>query len=364
MIALLLAGAFSMLYSLLLTPLFIRGFRRLRWGQFIREDGPQSHHSRRGTPTMGGLIFLSGTVIAYFLAKMIMSETPTPSAMLVLLLAVGCGLIGFTDDFLKVRKQQSLGLGGWSKIIATVVVSCVFGVLALNFPDESGLTPASTHISLFRDFPVDLMGAGMVAGTGLVLLWITAIVTSATNGVNLTDGLDGLAGGASILVFSAYLIMSFWQASQSCVAGVAASLQPACYEVRDPMDLAVVSAAFVGGLIGFLWWNTSPAHIYMGDTGSFGLGGGIAALAILGRTELLLVLIGGLFIIEVGSVILQRAYFKVTHGKRIFLMSPIHHHFELKGWAETTVVVRFWIVAGVCVMAGVGVFYAEWITQQ
>ena len=361
MIALLVAGGISMLYSLFLTPLFIRGFRRLRWGQFIREDGPQSHHSRRGTPTMGGLIFISGTVVAYFGAKLLMRETPSISAMLVLLLAVGCAAIGFIDDYLKVRKQQSLGLGGWSKIIGTIVVSIAFGLLALNIPNRLGLTPASTDNSLFRDLGFDFMSLGVVAGIGLFLIWIIAIVTSATNGVNLTDGLDGLAGGASILVFSAYLVIGFWQNSQRCLATVA---EPGCYLVRDPMDLAVVSAAFVGGLIGFLWWNTSPAHIYMGDTGSFGLGGAIAALAILSRTELLLVLLGGLFIIEVGSVILQRAYFKVTKGKRIFLMSPIHHHFELKGWAEVTVVVRFWIIAGVCVMAGVGLFYAEWVLAQ
>ncbi len=361
MIALLLAGAFSMLYTLLLTPLFIRGFRRLRWGQFIREDGPESHYAKRGTPTMGGLIFLSGTVIAYFLAKLVMGETPSVSAMLVLLLAIGCGAIGFIDDFLKTRKEQSLGLGGWSKIVGTILVSVAFGLLALQFPNDAGLTPASGAISIFRDTSADLLSLGAIIGTGLFLLWITAIVTSATNGVNLTDGLDGLAGGASILVFSSYLIIGFWQASQRCIAG---AHEAGCYLVRDPMDLAVVAAAFVGGLVGFLWWNTNPAHIYMGDTGSFGLGGAIAAFAILSRTELLLILIGGLFILEVGSVILQRAYFKVTRGKRIFLMSPIHHHFELKGWAETTVVVRFWIIAGVFVMAGVGAFYAEWVTQQ
>ncbi|MGO1538987.1 MAG: phospho-N-acetylmuramoyl-pentapeptide-transferase [Leucobacter sp.] len=361
MIALLIAGGLSMLYSLLLTPLFIRGFHKLQWGQFIREDGPQSHLSRRGTPTMGGIIFLSGTVLSYFIAKLAMGEVPSVSAMLVLLLAVGCGLIGFIDDYLKVRKQQSLGLGGWSKIAGTVGISVLFGVLALQFPSNDGLTPASTSISLFRDLPVDLLAAGTVVGIALFLIWVTAIVTSATNGVNLTDGLDGLAGGASILVFSAYLIIGFWQSSQRCLENV---MNAGCYMVRDPMDLAVVSAAFVGGLIGFLWWNTSPAHIFMGDTGSFGLGGAIAALAILSRTELLLVLLGGLFIIEVGSVIVQRAYFKITKGKRIFLMSPIHHHFELKGWAETTVVVRFWIIAGVFVMAGVGLFYAEWVLQQ
>lgn len=361
MIALLIAGGFSLLYSLLLTPLFVRGFRKLHWGQFIREDGPQSHFAKRGTPTMGGLIFISGSVIAYFLGKLIMGETPSPSALLVILMAVGAGAVGFIDDFLKTRKQQSLGLGGWAKIIGQIVVAVVFALLALQFANAQGLTPASTSISLFRDLPFDFMIFGPILGVGLFVLWVMVIVTSATNAVNVTDGLDGLAGGASIFAFGAYLIIGFWQAAQSCVA---APGEAGCYEVRDPMDLAVIAAAFVGGLAGFLWWNTSPAHVYMGDTGSMGLGGAIAALAILTRTELLLVLIGGLFIVETGSVIVQRLYFKLTKGKRIFLMSPIHHHFELKGWAEVTVVVRFWIIAGLFVIAGVGAFYGEWLLQQ
>lgn len=361
MIALLVAGGVAMLYSLLLTPLFVRGFRRLQWGQFIREDGPQSHFAKRGTPTMGGLIFISGAVLAYFVGKLVAGESPTPSALLVLLLAVGSAAVGFIDDFLKTRKQQSLGLGGWAKIFGQVLVGIVFAVLALRFPDRDGLTPASTHISFLRDLPIDFMALGVIGGTILFILWVIIIVASTTNAVNVTDGLDGLAGGASILVFSAYLIIGFWQNSQRCIGTLT---DPGCYVVRDPMDLAVVSAAFVGALIGFLWWNTSPAHVYMGDTGSLGLGGAIAALAILSRTELLLLILGGLFIIEAGSVIVQRLYFKVTKGKRIFLMSPIHHHFELKGWAEVTVVVRFWIIAGVFVMAGVGLFYAEWVLQQ
>ncbi|RGE22537.1 phospho-N-acetylmuramoyl-pentapeptide-transferase [Leucobacter sp. wl10] len=361
MIALLIAGGFSLLYSLLLTPLFVRGFRRLHWGQFIREDGPQSHYSKRGTPTMGGLIFLSGSVIAYFLGKVIMGETPTPSALLVILMAVGAGAVGFVDDFMKTRRQRSLGLGGWAKIAGQIVIALLFALLSLQFANEAGLTPASTRISLFRDLPFDFAVLGPILGVGLFVLWVMVIVTATTNAVNVTDGLDGLAGGASIFVFGAYMIMSFWQSAQHCA--VTAS-EPGCYEVRDPMDLAVISAALLGGLAGFLWWNTSPAHVYMGDTGSMGLGGAIAALAILTRTELLLVLIGGLFIIETGSVILQRLYFKLTRGKRIFLMSPIHHHFELKGWAEVTVVVRFWIIAGLFVIAGVGAFYGEWLLQQ
>lgn len=358
MIALILAGALSLIYSLFLTPLFILGFRRLRWGQFIREDGPKSHYSKRGTPTMGGLVFISGALVSYFLAKLIMQEPPTISAMLVLLMAVGCGVVGFLDDYLKTRKQQSLGLGGWAKITGQIIVGVLFAILALGFPNKNGLTPASTAISFFRDLPVDFLSLGVVVGMILFITWVVLITTATSNSVNLTDGLDGLAAGVSTFVFGAYLLVGFWQSSQSCAIEIA---EPGCYMVRDPMDLAVVSAAFVGGLVGFLWWNTSPAHLYMGDTGSMGIGGAIAALAILSRTELLLIILGGLFLIEAGSVILQRLYFKVTKGKRIFLMSPIHHHFELKGWKEVTVVVRFWIVAAVFVMLAVGLFYAEWI---
>lgn len=361
MIALLIAGGVSLLFTLLLTPLFVRGFRKLHWGQFIREDGPESHYAKRGTPTMGGLIFISGAVLSYFLAKLIMGETPTPSALLVILMAVGAGAVGFIDDFLKTRKQQSLGLGGWAKIIGQVAVAVTFALLSLQFANDAGLTPASTKLSIFRDLDIDFMALGAVVGLIVFVIWIIVIVASATNAVNVTDGLDGLAGGASIFAFGAYLVIGFWQAAQACVS---TGNEPGCYEVRDPMDLAVISAAFLGGLAGFLWWNTAPAHVYMGDTGSMGLGGAIAALAILTHTELLLLLIGGLFIIETGSVILQRIYFKLTKGKRIFLMSPIHHHFELKGWAEVTVVVRFWIIAGLFVVVGVGGFYAEWLLQQ
>ena len=361
MIALLIAGGFSLLYSLLLTPLFVRGFNRLRWGQPIRVDGPKEHEVKRGTPTMGGLIFLSGSVLAYFVGKLVMGETPTPSAMLVLLMAVGAGLVGFIDDFMKTRQQQSAGLGGWAKIVGQVVIAVSFALLGLQFANEVGLTPVSTHISIFRDLPFDFMVLGPIAGIVLFIIWIMVIVTATTNAVNVTDGLDGLAAGAAIFAFGSYLVIGFWQSAQACAS---TANEPGCYDVRDPMDLAVVAAAFLGGLAGFLWWNTNPAQVFMGDTGSMGIGGAIAALAILTHTELLLLLIGGLFIIETGSVILQRIYFKITKGKRIFLMSPIHHHFELKGWAEVTVVVRFWLIAGLFVVVGVGAFYGEWLLQQ
>jgi phospho-N-acetylmuramoyl-pentapeptide-transferase len=278
---------------------------------------------------------------------------------------VGLGFVGFIDDFLKTRNQRSLGLGGWAKVAGQVVVASIFAAVALNFPDDNNLTPASTFISGVRDIEwLDLMFWGPVVGVVLFALWSTVIIVSASNGVNVADGLDGLATGALIVAISAYIFIGFWQSNQSCFNdNLDQDVRDLCYTVRDPLDLAVVATAIVGSLIGFLWWNTSPAQIFMGDTGSLGLGGALAGLAIMSRTELLLVLIGGLFFIVTGSVILQRAYFKITKGKRIFLMSPLHHHFELKGWAEITVVVRFWLIAGMFVAVGVGLFYLEWVIQ-
>jgi len=363
--ALLTAGVIALVFSLIATPLFIRLFRRLQWGQFIRDDGPVSHHAKRGTPTMGGLVVIFATVIGYFVGTLTSSEPIQISGLLVLFMMVGLGGVGFIDDFLKTRNQRSLGLGGWAKIAGQLIVAVAFGLLALNFPNRYGLTPATTAVSLFRDTRFDfVLLFGAIGGVLIYLLWIAFITTATSNGVNLADGLDGLATGASILAVGSYIVIGFWQNNQYAFS---AALDPdvafKAYYVRDPLDLAIVAAALVGALIGFLWWNTSPAQIFLGDTGSLGIGGAIAALAILSRTELLLVLIGGLFVIEVGSVILQRAYFKITRGRRIFLMSPLHHHFELKGWAEVTVVVRFWIVGGLLVAAGVGTFYLEWLSR-
>ncbi|WP_345761055.1 phospho-N-acetylmuramoyl-pentapeptide-transferase [Diaminobutyricibacter sp. McL0608] len=367
--ALLTSGALSMAFTLFLTPLFIRLFRRLQWGQFIRDDGPKSHHAKRGTATMGGIIIILATLFGYFTALLITGDPTSVSALLVLFMMVGLGIVGFIDDFLKTRNQRSLGLGGWAKVAGQVVVATIFAILAINFP-QNGVTPASTSVSLIRDTPIDFMSLtrfgviGVILAYGLYLLWINFIVTATSNGVNVTDGLDGLAAGASILALGSYIIIGFWQSIQSCFTS---KIDPAniykCYDVRDPFDLAIVATAIVGAIVGFLWWNTSPAQIFLGDTGSLALGGAVAALAILSHTELLLLLIGGIFVIEAGSVIVQRLYFKLTHGKRIFLMSPIHHHFELKGWAEITVVVRFWIIGGLLVAAGVGSFYLEWLAR-
>ena len=357
--ALLLAGAVSMAFTLFLTPVFIWLFRKWNWGQFIRDDGPESHHTKRGTPTMGGLVIILASVTGYFAGKLLNGETPSISALLVILAMVGLGLVGFVDDFIKTQKQRSLGLGGWAKIAGQALVALVFAAFAFGSPNSQGVTPASTKISVVRDTGFDLMMFGTVVGSVLVVLWIFLLISATSNGVNIADGLDGLAIGASIMAIGAYAVIGFWQFNQLC--GTAVENLSRCYEVRDPLDLAVIAAAITGAGIGFLWWNTAPAQIIMGDTGAMGLGGALAALAILSRTEILLVLIGGLFVIVTGSVILQRAYFKITKGKRIFLMSPLHHHFELKGWAEITVVVRFWIIAGLSVLAGIGLFYLEWI---
>lgn len=357
--AILLAGGVAMAFTLLATPAFVWLFRKIGWGQYIREDGPVTHHTKRGTPTMGGIAIILATILGYFVGKLVNFETPTISALLVLYMMVGLGVVGFIDDFIKTHRQRSLGLSGWGKIAGQGIVAITFALMALQFKNELGLTPASTKISIVRDTGLDFMFFGSVIGIGLFILWIYFLVASTSNGVNIADGLDGLATGASIMAIGAYAIIGFWQFNQAC--GSVVENLSSCYEVRDPLDLAVVATAVVGACIGFLWWNTSPAQIYMGDTGSLALGGALAALAILSRTELLLILIGGLFVIVTGSVIIQRLYFKITKGKRIFLMSPLHHHFEQKGWQEITIVVRFWIIAGLCVLSGIGLFYIEWI---
>jgi phospho-N-acetylmuramoyl-pentapeptide-transferase len=366
MIVLLAAGGFSMVFSLLLTPLFARLFRRMNLGQFFRADTPTTHVVKRGTPSMGGVVFILAAISGYFLAKLLGQEAPSTSALLVILMMVGLGAVGFIDDYMKVHRQNSLGLAGIWKIVGAVIVAVVFAVLGLNLVDENGKSPVSTAVSLVRDIPwLDFVVIfGPVVGVVAVIAWIVVITTSVSNAVNLTDGLDGLAAGSSIFAIGSYVIIGFWQNTQWCYSlRLAEADAYKCYDLSSPLELAVIAAAIVGALIGFLWWNTSPAQIMMGDTGAFGLGGAFAALAILSRTELLLVFIGWLFVIVTMSVILQRTYFKLTKGKRIWRASPLHHHFEMKGWGEVTIVVRFWIISGLFVAAGVGLFYLEWLSR-
>jgi phospho-N-acetylmuramoyl-pentapeptide-transferase len=355
----LVAAAVALVCSLFGTPLFIRFLVRRGYGQFIRDDGPTGHHTKRGTPTMGGAVIIGATLLGYLVAHGVTMTGPTMSAVLVLFLMTGLGIVGFLDDYLKISRQRSLGLRAGAKLAGQSAVAITFALLALQFQSSSFRTPASTRVSFIRDTAIDLAFAGAAVGLVLFVIWALLMIAAWSNGVNLTDGLDGLATGTSVMVFGAYVLVGIWQSNNSCLERP--GLQ--CYEVRDPRDLAVVAAAALGSCFGFLWWNAAPAKIFMGDTGSLALGGALAGLAITTRTELLLVLLGGLFVLITLSVVIQVGSFKLT-GKRVFRMAPLQHHFELAGWAEVTIVIRFWIVAGLFVGLGLGVFYAEWVVGQ
>ncbi|NKY40974.1 phospho-N-acetylmuramoyl-pentapeptide-transferase [Cellulomonas septica] len=358
MIAVLIAGGLSMLIALLGTPLFIRFLVARQYGQFIRQDGPTAHFTKRGTPTMGGVVIIGATLLGFAGAQMATGTLPSASAVLVLFLMTGLGVVGFLDDYIKISRQRSLGLKARWKIVGQGLVGITFSVAALQFPNEKFRTPASTHISFIRDTNIDLAFAGATVGLILFVVWANFLITAWSNAVNLTDGLDGLATGVSLIVFGAYVVVGVWQNNQSCQNLLTAG--PSCYETRDPMSLAVVAAAITGACFGFLWWNASPAKIFMGDTGSLALGGALAGLSILSRTEILAAIIGGLFVLIVLSDVIQIGFFRLT-GKRVFKMAPLHHHFELSGWGEVTIVIRFWLIAGLFVALGVGIFYAEWV---
>jgi phospho-N-acetylmuramoyl-pentapeptide-transferase len=348
----LIAGAFALIFSIFGTRVLIGALARKGYGQIIREDGPSSHHIKHGTPTMGGIIFILAAILGYLFAHLVTGNAVTVSGLLVIGLVVALGFIGFLDDWLKVSRQNSRGLPGRYKLLGQAVAAGIFGYLGLQFADKDSLTPISEYLSGVRETAIYL-------GPALVVIFIIVMVMSASNGVNLTDGLDGLATGASIMTFLAFVLIGVWEFGQSCGLNATAG----CYAVRDPLDLAVLAAAFAGGCTGFLWWNTPPAKIFMGDTGSLALGGAIAGLAATLRVELLLIPLGGLFVIITMSVLIQTAYFKVSGGKRVFKMAPLHHHFELIGWAQITVVIRFWIIAGLCVAMGLGLFYAQWVAK-
>ncbi|MEO3783488.1 phospho-N-acetylmuramoyl-pentapeptide-transferase [Actinocorallia sp. B10E7] len=352
-----LASGISLIIGLLGTPLWIRLVVRLGYGQMIREDGVSTHQSKRGTPTMGGTVIVVGSLTGYAAAHLITWTVPTISGGLVLFLMAGLGVVGFVDDYIKVFKQRSLGLRSRAKATGIVIVGVVFAVGCLQFPNPMQLTPAAPSLSFLRDF-------GPSIGPYLFVLWALILIQGVSNGVNLTDGLDGLASGTVGLILAAYVIIGNWQFRQSC----AQALVPNCYEVRDPLDLAVVAAAVLGACFGFLWWNAPPAKIFMGDTGSLALGGVLVGLAITTRTQFLLAILGGMIVLITMSVILQVGWFKISgklfdQPRRLFKMAPLQHHFELSGWAETTIVVRFWLICGLCVAAGVGLFYLEWVPK-
>jgi len=356
----LIAAIVALGVSILFTPYLIKLFSRQGFGQEIREDGPQHHKSKRGTPTMGGAAIIVAMWVGFLVASGVEwiggGGGPTASAWLLLYLTTGMGVVGFLDDFIKIRKQRNLGLNKRMKFLGQTFVALTFGVGALFFRNGNDLTPASTELSYTRDIAFLSVGA-----VGFVILaWL--LVAAWSNAVNFTDGLDGLAAGSSVMVLGTYVAIGFFQFRNACWAPYLTDAAVAgCYNVRDPLDLASIAAAALGGCIGFLWWNAHPARIMMGDTGSLALGGLIAGLSILTRTELLLVVIAGLFVVEMLSVVIQIAVFKTRHV-RVFKMAPFHHHFELAGWAETTVMVRFWLLAAMSAALGLGLFYAEWLS--
>ncbi len=313
-------GSASLLICMFLGPRFIEYLRLKEFGQHIREEGPAGHHGKAGTPTMGGLAVLLAVCVPF----LILSEYRAASVA-VLLTALAMAALGFADDITKLRRRRSLGVSGRMKLAVQFVTAIVLWIVATKYVD-------------LRE-TLDLRVVDVRVNLGLAYpLLIFLVLAGATNGVNLTDGLDGLAAGCAAIVFLAFTAMTFITEG---------------YE-----DLALLSACLVGASVGFLWFNSFPASVFMGDTGSLGLGGAIAGLAVMTKTEILLILIGGIFVIEALSVAIQVFSFQ-RFRRRIFLMAPIHHHFELLGWSETKIILRFWIVGAICAAIGFTLYQAS-----
>lgn len=350
MISMFSSAAVAFVVTLFFTPYAIRYLRKRSIGQFIQEEvGDHSH--KHGTPTMGGVVLVSGVVLGYLLSHFSMWNGSdgfgfsfinfTTGGLLALLAFVGMGIIGFLDDYQKVSQERNLGLNKRGKFGGQLLIAAIF-VWALAGTDM----PLTISFTRPLDFTLPIWA---------FTIWALLLLTGTANAVNITDGLDGLASGASALVFGAYTIMTFWIFRNPDFYGsfIATEL--------SALDLARFSAAVAGATMGFLWWNAAPAKIFMGDVGSQAIGGGLAALAILTHTHLLLPILAGLFVWETLMVIGQIASFRLT-GKRILLIAPIHHHYERRGWPETTVIVRFWIIAAICVALGLGIFYGDFVT--
>jgi phospho-N-acetylmuramoyl-pentapeptide-transferase len=313
----LIAGTVALLICIFLSPKFIEFLREREFGQFIRAEGPEGHHVKAGTPTMGGIIIFTAISIPF----LIMSDYDW-RAVGVYGAAMACALLGFADDYIKIVRRRSLGLSARAKLGVTILISIGLWWVATQ---KAGL-PQTLRLRVV-DYQIDL---SFLAGIPFLIL-IYVVVAATTSAVNLTDGLDGLAAGCAAIVLLSYIGITFITAGQK--------------------DLALLSACLVGACVGFLWFNAFPATIFMGDTGSLGLGGAIAGLSIMTKTEILLILIGGIFVVEALSVLIQVFSFQ-TFRKRVFLMAPIHHHFELMAWSETKIILRFWIVAAICSAIG------------
>lgn len=361
--AVIVAAAVAFLVSLLCTPVAIRVFTALKAGQPIRSLGLASSQGKHGTPAMGGVAFILATLVGYVAGhlalttlpeRQIAQDKPTMTAFVLLGLFVFCGAVGFVDDFLKVRKRNSDGLSAKGKLIGQALIGTAFGIAALSVVSTNGETVISENVSFIRD--IEWLNVGKV---GAVIVFVF-VITAMSNGVNLTDGLDGLATGASTLVLGAYALIGFWQYRHWCADDAYARVNEYCYQVRDPLEIAMIAGSAAAACLGFLWWNTSPARIFMGDVGALALGALIGGLAVATRTTLLSILIGGLFFIITVTWVIQIVSFRTT-GRRVFRMVPLHHHFELAGWSEVNIVIRFWIIAGVCVAAGLGLFYSDFL---
>ena len=346
MISLLIAGAVGLAVSIFGTRYAITFFRRRSIGQFIQEEIAGMHAHKQGTPTMGGIVFVVAAIIGYVLSHFRVFWPSTgvvfevrefaPGGLLAIFALSGMAVVGLLDDWSKYSNKRSLGLSKVAKFGGQLSIASLFAWGA----STAGVM---TEVSFVRPLGIDL-------GVFFVV-WVLIMLTGSANGVNLADGMDGLAAGSAVLVLASYTLIAFWQ-FRNADSGL--------YSSVDPLELAVVSAAMVGAVLGFLWWNAPPAKIIMGDVGSQAIGGLLAALALLTNTQLLLVVLGAIYVAETMSVILQVASFKTT-GKRIFRMSPLHFHFDLGGWPETTVVIRFWILTGIGVALGLGLFYADFL---
>ncbi len=339
MIGVLIAAATALVLALAGTPLIVRWFRTRGIGQPIREEGPSSHRSKAGTPTMGGTAIVLATLVGYLAAQ---ADRPrwTASGLLILATLVATAAVGAADDLIKLRMRRNLGLNKTTKFVGQALIAAGFAWAA---PELAGVERSITVVGDLA-FDVGPLAFG---------IWMFLLISGTTNAVNLADGLDGLLAGAASLVFGAFALIAFWQFRNAGDYAIAAA---------SALDVAIIAAAVTAAAAGFLWHNAPPARIFMGDTGSFALGGTLAAMSVVTGTQLLLVLLGGLFVLETLSVIVQVAVFRTT-GRRVFRMAPFHHHFELAGWQETTVIVRFWIIAGLGVALGLGVFYAEYLTR-
>jgi len=346
-VGLLIAAGVSMIVSLIGTRFLIDVLRSRGIGQPIREDGPEGHQKKAGTPTMGGVAIVVAAFTGYVVAHLRGGVIFTYTGLAVMGAIVAAGGVGLLDDWIKVTRERNLGLSKRAKSLGLLGVAVGFAFVA------ELETPVHTTLSFTR-FNVPGIELGAI-GWGVLAV---AAILATSNAVNLTDGLDGLAAGSSIYAFISYMVIGFWGFRHSPAHPDA--LHPDIYQLLHSYDVAIVAAAMLGACAGFLWWNANPARIIMGDTGALAIGTGLAALALTTSTALLLPIIGGLFVLETLSVIIQVAAFQLF-GRRVFRMAPIHHHFELGGWPETTVIVRFWIMAGFFTALGLGFYYADFL---